>query len=128
MATKLEAPSVAQELRELEDSLDQPELRKSDRLGDLLADEFVEFAASGRTYTKNELVEALQKETHVAQTTSDFKVVMLAPTIALLTYRIERASKPRVHTLRASVWKRKKGQWQLLFHQATISAPPGDHA
>ena len=53
---------------------------------------------------------------------------MLAPSIALLTYRIAREAKPPVHTLRSSVWKRTKGQWQMIFHQATIGAPPGDHA
>jgi hypothetical protein len=128
MTTKLEAPSTAQELRALEESLLQPDVRKSDRLSDLLADEFVEFAASGRTYTKPEIVEALAQESRAVQTTSDFEVKMLAPTIALLTYRIARQATPPVHTLRTSVWKRKKGQWQMIFHQATISAPPGDRA
>lgn len=111
--------AVAAELRELEELLLEPNVRKSNRLVELLADDFIEFGSSGRVYTKTDLVAVLAAEAPVAQTTSDFKVTPLAPDVALLTYRIRRHSQPVVDTLRSSVWKRMNGRWQMVFHQAT---------
>lgn len=113
--------ALAAELKGLEEELLVPAVRKSTRLTELLADEFIEFGSSGRIYTKSDLVAVLQAESPVAQTTSDFKVTILAPDVALLTYRILRHSQPAVQTLRSSVWRRAKGHWQMVFHQGTIA-------
>lgn len=113
--------ALATELKGLEEELLVSAVRKSTRLMQLLAEEFIESGSSGRIYTKSDLVAALQAESPVAQTTSDFKVTALAPDVALLTYKIRRRSEPAVQTLRSSVWRRAKGQWQMVFHQATIT-------
>lgn len=113
--------ALAAELKGLEEELLVPTVRKSTRLTELLADEFVEFGSSGRIYTKSDLVAVLQAESPAAQTTSDFKVTFLAPDVALLTYKILRHCQPAVQTLRSSVWRRAKGNWQMVFHQATIT-------
>lgn len=113
--------AFAAELKGLEEELLVPAVRKSTRLTELLADEFMEFGSSGRVYSKSDLVSVLQAESPVAQTTSDFKVTSLAPDVALLTYKIRRHSQPEVHTLRSSVWRRAKGRWQMVFHQGTIT-------
>lgn len=42
---------VAKHLRALEEALLQPDVRKSEELVALLADEFIEFGSSGRVYT-----------------------------------------------------------------------------
>ena len=112
--------SLARQLRELEELLLVPDVRKSKRLIELLADDFVEFGSSGRVYSKTDVVAVLQAESPVAQTTSDFKVMSLAPGVALLTYRIRRHSEPPVDSLRCSVWRNSNGQWQMLFHQGTV--------
>ena len=50
-------------LRSLEEQLLQPEIRKnSEKLGDLLADEFVEFGSSGRTFDKRSIIDRLPQE------------------------------------------------------------------
>jgi glyoxylase I family protein len=113
--------ALAAELKELEELLLVPDVRKSTRLVELLADEFIEFGSSGRVYTRDDLVTALKDEAPVAQTTSDFRVTHLAPDVALLTYRIRRHSQPAVDTLRCSVWRRTNGKWQMLFHQGTVT-------
>ena len=113
--------TLAQHLRALEESLLLPDVRKSRQLVELLADDFVEFGSSGRTYTKADLVATLQAETPVTQTTSDFNVARLAPTVALLTYRIRRHSEPPVDTLRCSVWQQSGERWQMVFHQGTVT-------
>jgi hypothetical protein len=116
--------ALAAELKGLEELLLVPEVRKSKRLTELLADEFVEFGSSGRVYTKDDLVAVLQAESLVTQTTSDFKVTSLAPDVALLTYEIHRHSQPAMHTLRSSIWRRANGRWQMVFHQGTITPAP----
>ena len=116
--------ALSRHLRELEESLLLPDVRKSNRLVELLADSFVEFGSSGRIYTKADLVTTLQAESPVAQSTGDFCVELLAPTVALLTYRIYRHSVPPVQTLRSSIWRLHGGQWQMVFHQGTLVSAP----
>jgi len=115
---------VSRHLRELEESLLLPDVRKSQRLIDLLADDFVEFGSSGRIYTKADLAEALQAEPPVTQATADFRVSLLSPGVALLTYRICRLSVPPINTLRSSIWRLHDGHWRMVFHQATLTSPP----
>ena len=116
--------AIAAELQALEEELLLPDVRKSTRLTELLADEFIEFGSSGRVYTKADLVAVLQAETPVTQTTSDFRVTAPAPDVALLTYRIRSDSQPPVHTLRSSLWVRARGRWKMVFHQGTVTAAP----
>lgn len=116
--------TLARYLRGLEESLHQPDVRKSHRLVELIADDFVEYASAGCIYTKADLVAALQAETPVVQTSSDYSVVRLGPGAALLTYRIHRHSEPPVYTLRSSIWRTNDGRWQMVFHQATVTAAP----
>jgi len=113
--------ALARHLRQLEESLLQPDVRKSQTLVDHLAEDFIEFGSSGRTYNKADLVEALQAESPSKQTTSDFNVVQLSPDAALLTYRIHLHCEPPVHTLRSSIWRRSGGKWRMIFHQATVT-------
>lgn len=113
--------ALAAELKGLEEELLVPAVRKSERLSELLADDFIEFGSSGRVYTKDDLLALLQAEVPVAQTTSGFKVTSLASDIALLTYKIRRHSQPALDTLRSSVSRRARGQWQMVFHQGTFA-------
>jgi hypothetical protein len=117
--------AAAEQLREMEEALLRTDVRRSPRLVDLLADDFIEFGRSGRIYTRPDLAETLQAETPTTQTTSRFRVQMLHATVALLTYCIERHGEPPLFTLRSSVWHYRDGRWQMVFHQATeTSAPP----
>lgn len=122
MTTQQDDPSLARHLQELEESLLQPDVRKSRTLVDLLDDEFLEFGSSGRTYSKADLVATLQAESPSKQTTSDFKTIRLGPDAALLTYRIRLHREPPVHTLRSSLWRRTGGKWRMVFHQATVTS------
>ena len=122
MTSRPDTQALSQHLRELEESLLLPDARKSKRLVELLADNFVEFGNSGRRYTKADLVATLQAESPVTQSTDDFHVELLAPTVALLTYRIHRHSTPPVHTLRSSIWRLHGNQWRMVFHQATLTS------
>ena len=112
---------LARHLRELEESLLQPDIRKSPQLVELLADDFIEYGSSGRVYTRSDLVSVLQAESPSLQTTSNFSATELGPDAALLTYRIRLHGEPPIHTLRSSVWRREDGKWQMVFHQGTVT-------
>jgi len=115
---------VARHLRALEESLLQPDIRKSDQLVALLADEFIEFGSSGRVYTKADLVATLQAEIPGVQTTSRLQVWLLAPEAALLTYVIRRDGASPIYTLRSSIWQQREGRWIMVFHQGTVTSDP----
>nr|WP_272910746.1 nuclear transport factor 2 family protein [Xanthomonas campestris] len=87
----------------------------------LLDPAFVEFGASGRCYTREEVIAALTTSAAAADyVTDDFSCVLLAPQLAQLRYRT------RVHAngvarcaLRSSLWRLDGARWRMLFHQAT---------
>ena len=122
MAGELEA-----ELLSLERALLDPEVRRSpERVGALLADEFIEFASSGVAYDKKRILEVLQDEAladdPVTRSLVHFEVVHITSEAALTRYRLLRhrstQDKP-TQSLRSSVWQWRDGRWQMTFHQGT---------
>jgi hypothetical protein len=118
-------PSEADTLRALEEALMRPDVRNSaDRVGRLLADDFIEFGSSGRVFGKAEVVEALRQEgpdPGFRVEVTDFAARQLAPGVVLATYRTSSSgpNAPQSRRLRSSIWKLIEGRWQMLFHQGT---------
>lgn len=110
--------ALSQRLRALEESLLQPDVRKSQQLVALLADEFIEFGTSGRVYIKADLVAVLRDEAPSTQTTSDFKVALLSPQVALLTYRIRLEATAGPHAAQFGL----AASWRAVAD----GVPPGD--
>jgi hypothetical protein len=115
---------VAAHLRQLEESLLDPAVRRNrERLRELLDADFLEFGSSGRTWTRNKIIELLQLEQRfLPPEIEDFRCVLLSIDVALLTYRTGRTDPDtgeRVASLRSSVWTRKSGEWRMRFHQGT---------
>lgn len=117
-------PSTEALLAELELSLLQPRVRRSGRVAGLLAEDFVEFGSSGRVFNKAQIIASLQAAPSVEVTTALLRVQLLAPQLALVTYRAHRHSQPPVHTLRSSIWRQTGKKWQMVFHQGTLTAAP----
>lgn len=120
-------------LRSLEEQLLQPEIRKSERAGDLLADEFIEFGSSGRIFDKRSTIASLQQEQchPEAQSTqwtiTEFSARRLARRTILITYRLATwrgASADGTYSLRSSIWRSIGGKWQVIFHQGTPAPRP----
>lgn len=109
------------ELRQLEEELFNTNTRKSGRVEELLAVNFVEFGSSGQVYDKDQIVSALKTETPSKITGHEFQVTRLAPDTALLTYRACHHAVPAIYSLRSSVWQRVNRRWRIVFHQATRS-------
>jgi hypothetical protein len=115
-------------LRQLEERLLQPEVRKSaQEVADLLADEFIEFGSSGRVFDKQQVIQGLQHEPMIQRSLGEFQTSILARGVILVTYRAIRQSAcdgETTHSLRSSIWKLIDGRWQMVFHQGTLSEVP----
>jgi hypothetical protein len=114
-------------LRALEVELHQPAARSSPtRLAELIHDDFLEFGRSGAAYDKPEILRLLLSATQHAEVFSDnFAVRRLSTDVALLTYRAAHVQADGTldrFTLRASIWQRVDGGWQISFHQGTATA------
>lgn len=112
-------------LSELETELHGRQARnKSERLDELLHDDFVEVGRSGKKYSKADIVRQLtaEEETSLVLESSDFEVRLLAANVALLTYKTatinEKGARHR-QALRSSVWINVNDCWQLTYHQGT---------
>jgi hypothetical protein len=122
------AASLREHIQELEERFLQPGVRRSRQaLDGLLANEFTEFASDGVAYSKDQVIDALERETLHLRSLTDFHIVALAETVVLTTYRATRKNvtlDESVDSLRSSIWTRRDGRWQLLFHQGTTRAAP----
>ncbi len=107
---------IHDEILGLEQRLLLPDVRASaEALDGLIADEFTEFGSSGQTYTKQDVIAQLQAAPDFVMTVEDFRVLTLAPDVALATYRTGRS-------VRSSIWRRENGAWRIVFHQGTVIA------
>ena len=87
----------------------------------LLHPEFVEIGASGRRWSRAEMLDALLQETTVAAVEAfDLVARQLAPDVVLVTFTTRRGT-TLVH--RSSIWVRLGGDWTVLFHQGTVADP-----
>ena len=114
---------LATHLRSLEEALLQRQTRQDPaQLDALLADDFIEQGVSGTVWNKSAVIAALQSEDFSERSISDFRLRLLAQSVALVTYRAQRAataSRPQAKSLRCSVWQHNGARWRMLFHQGT---------
>jgi hypothetical protein len=114
---------VTDHIRALEESLLTPEVRRSsDRLRELLSQDFIEFSASGRVYTRDDILRDLPQGREVEITMERFELRALAADVVLATYRACKRSPGKAggrYSLRSSIWVRYDGHWRMVFHQGT---------
>lgn len=96
-------------------------------LESLLHESFTEIGASGRLYTRDDIIPALLAEqTHPPRQISDFHARPITDTVALTTYTLTRTDPDgsEHHSRRSSLWLYENNTWRLTFHQGTnLSAP-----
>lgn len=115
-------------LLSLEMALMQPEVRHNRiRLEALLDEEFCEIGASGRAWSREEILDLLASEQHdEPPRVSEFQLRILAanitPQLVLVTYRTHSARRGAV--LRSSLWRNCGTQWRCVFHQGTVQSTP----
>ena len=113
-------------LQAQERALHQAETRQSHvALSALFHPEFEEIGRSGRRYDRADVLRDLPMEAPSAIVASGFRLVQLAPDMALLHYQshgVTAGGGPGEATLRTSLWQCVDGQWLLRFHQGTPQA------
>lgn len=106
-----------------------PRVRASrERAARLLDPEFVEVGASGRRWTREEMLTELAG--HAGSSAdgphcepSGISGVLLAPGLVHLTFETVLGER---RTRRSSIWRKGDGEtgWRMYYHQATV-VPPG---
>jgi len=114
-------------LRSLEVELHHPGVRSSrTRLDELLHPDFDEVGRSGRAYDRETVLGFLASQaTHAPVESDGFRLVVLAPGVALLTYRSAHRTADgalQLHTHRSSLWMNDAIGWRLRYHQGTPAA------
>lgn len=83
----------------------------------LLHPEFTEIGASGRLWTRAEILDAMPTWEPTADlVVSDLVADALDPDTVLLTYVCSSATR---RTRRSSIWRRDGERWRVRFHQGT---------
>jgi hypothetical protein len=118
-------PSLTQTLLELETRLMDPDVRRSDKAAEFLADDFMEFGGNGKIYNKADALAVMRRHAPRIAAVEEFNIRELSPTIVLVTYRVRTQAIPGVPgrlSVRSSIWVQRNGRWQVTFHQATLVA------
>ncbi len=94
-----------------------------------LAPDFLEIAADGKTYSKEQAAEVFKDVKLNSYTMSDVEVRALTPSAAVIAYKIQVDASfkgvPMTGTYRvSSAWSRVGGAWLMKVHQVTVVAPP----
>jgi hypothetical protein len=110
-------------LFELERRLAQVGRRVSaEEAASLFADDFVEFGASGKIWSKAEIIAAMSQWAPIERTVENFRVRELSPSVCLVTYKVVGVTKDKQaspFSLRSSIWRYTGERWQIVFHQGT---------
>lgn len=107
----------------LEERLLRPEVRKDpEELSRLIAEDFIEYGVSGKTYGKRELLQILPGSPAAETDMEECHARPLSPQVVLLSYkllsRVDGESSP-VRSERSSIWRLTDGRWQIVFHKGT---------
>ena len=91
-----------------------------EELASLLSDDFLEFGSSGLVFSRQDVIAAQPDRSEVQVKLTDFQVRLLAPTIALVMYSLcPVGGNGDTASLRSSIWRLEKSEWQMVFHQGT---------
>lgn len=117
--------SIETTVMKLERELLDPTARSDrHRLDALLADDFFEVGATGRSFGKADVLSRLPHESGITFTATDMQAYLLSPDVALVTYlAIRTHAGEAIHSKRSSVWVHSSHGWQMRYHQGTNSAP-----
>ncbi|MFH5880108.1 RNase H family protein [Arthrobacter sp. NA-172] len=101
----------------LERELLRPEVREDlGRTGILLHPDFTEIGSSGRFWSRDELMMAMEEDPRQAEEIEVISADRISNNTVLLSYRsYGRAGS----ALRSSIWLLDDGRWRLRFHQST---------
>jgi hypothetical protein len=120
--TQPELAGVLAELIAREPIFHRPEFgTRRDEFERMTVDDFWETGASGRRYSREFVLDELEKRFSAPQEdlweASDFLCRELAPNVYLLTYTLLQSQRK---TRRATIWQRTAEGWKIVYHQGTM--------
>jgi hypothetical protein len=120
--TQPELAGVLAELIAREPIFHRPEFgTRRDDFERMTVDDFWETGASGRRYSREFVLDELEKRFSARHEdvweTSDFLCRELAPNVYLLTYTLLQKQRK---TRRATIWQRTAEGWKIVYHQGTV--------
>jgi hypothetical protein len=122
--------SIEATVARLELELLEPAVRAdAQRLDALLAEDFLEVGASGRSFAKADVLARLPGEHGVTFSVGTMQTRVLAPDVALVTYAVARTHLGQAtYSLRSSLWVKGAEGWRMRYHQGTSIAalPPNN--
>ncbi len=83
----------------------------------LLDPEFLEFGASGRRLSRDEIISALLTEEGDSIAARDVKAVRVAGGVVLVTYVTDQGDR---RCNRSSIWRLTPAGWRCFFHQGSL--------
>jgi hypothetical protein len=120
--------SIEKHILKLENDLLKSEIRKSSqKINEILANDFIEFSSSGNEYHyKNGDVFQEKKDNNTLHwEIVDFKIEELSNDCILAMYKVIKHSElneNKKYSLRSSIWKCYDGKWKMFFHQGTLTS------
>lgn len=122
LVTDQRLASIMEELIAREPIFHRPELGTSrEHFENMTEPEFWEVGASGRRYSREYVLDGLEKRYSVAHEdnweTRGFHCLEIAPHNYLLTYTLLQGERV---TRRSTIWRRHEDQWRIVYHQGTI--------
>jgi hypothetical protein len=128
LGTEPELSEVLAELSRREPIFHRPEFGTSRAdFKKMTVEDFWEVGASGRRYSRKEVLDALEKRCATPYEdvweTFDFHCRKLADDVFLLTYTLiqdKRDQEKSRRTRRSTIWKRTVEGWKIAYHQGTI--------
>ena len=88
----------------------------------LIGEDFLEFGASGKVWSKADIIPQMAEWTASEAVIESFTVRDLGPVMCLVTYKLVDPVKNGPVSNRSSIWRYTGDKWEIIFHQGTVVA------
>ncbi|MEN8078081.1 DUF4440 domain-containing protein [Clostridioides difficile] len=128
MENKIGDKHLSKIIYKYEYELLKSEVRKSsERISELLADNFIEFTSSGNVafYQIGEVFQNKDDNTELNWEIKNFNIRELSNECILAMYKVikhDEIDESKKYSLRSSIWKCFDGKWKMVFHQGTLTS------
>ena len=122
LVTDPKLSDILKELKQLEPIFHHPELGTTRQDFEKRKDDsFWEVGASGNRYSRDYVLDVLQKrvenQSDEVWETKDFHCLEIVRDNYLLTYTLDQGERI---TRRSTIWRRTDSGWKIVFHQGTV--------
>lgn len=119
---------LKEHILQLENDLLKSEIRKSsERISELLANDFIEFCSSGDEYhyKDGDVFQAENDNSTLDWEISDFQIKELSNDCILSLFKLIKhdvVDGNKKYSLCSSIWRIYDGEWKMFFHQGTLTS------